>query len=401
MGIDLAVLNGCAGVSCGPELETSRREQVLALESLRCVYKNAVFNRKPAANDPLFAVLYQKFRDTCQKLMVGLPQREAPLHAEKARDMFQRGCPKEALKHLKCALKILPGDESMFADLVETAGNNGAAGLIDSRKFRYQGSFGEAFLSKPVSLLSGEGRDILVCEPTKDIVSVFDSDFRHKGKLPLAFKRPFGVFSGERGLVWICDYGNQRLVAVDSESRSAGEISLKDFAPKGFKHISPGCACMGNGTFYILATASDPHDVKILSFNEDDPAGTFNILNSAGLFRPFSIAWHQEKLVVGTFVPSALYVYDFENDRFENHGVPLVPGELRGLSTLGGDLWTSCTDYICKISSQGGLRFVVDVSKLTGRDGTTAWGLCALERDGETELIAADKRLGCLHRFSM
>lgn len=398
--IDMTTINGCPEITGQPDLEAMRENLTLELEHLRCLHQSSFVGREPDSGDPLFPVLYRKFRETCRKLMINLPKQEAPLYAQKAVSLFNRNRTDEALEHLECALRIQPGDGPALADLKRVRGREEAAALIDSRKIDYLGSFGEGFVSKPSSLAAREGRDILVCEPSKNAVHSFDLEFRHQGRLDIDLNRPINIFKDENETAWVCDYGNGRIVSVGNDSELNKEFVPADFAPRGFEHVRPGCACTHDGWFHILATNDDPHDLKIISFHRDDPADSFKVLNSSGLFRPFSIAWQGGRLVVGTFVPSALYQYDPEADRFRNFQIPIIPGELRGLVASGRDLLAACTDYVCKISSRGRLEMVGEMSRLTGRQGSVAPAICIHKQDKKSELLIADKRLNCIHRFS-
>lgn len=210
------------------------------------------------------------------------------------------------------------GDEVYVADA-----RNGRIQVFNTegRLRRQIGKPGDALgeLGRPMNIAVANGR-LYVAEHWNDRVQVFALDGEplttgRPGKAPGEFRWPGGVAVSESGAIYVADFFNHRIQALDASGRFVrqwGETDEPGIWPGRFRYPTD-VALSPDGTLYV----ADGYNDRVQAFSPDGKhlrmwGGLFG-LNTAG---PFN-GWFSTVTSIAIGPGGNVFVADFYNNRIQ------------------------------------------------------------------------------------
>jgi len=212
-------------------------------------------------------------------------------------------------------------------------------------------------------------------------------------------KKPLGLFKDGENNIWICDFGNSRLLAVDSSSYAAEEIRLKEILDEAFESIHPAFGCFRNNQFYLLLLNDLGQQRRLVFFDR------YNIRNSLNFLPtdPFEVLnvfeFLNNKLYACDYAQCDLFIYDEAKRNFNKIGCHRIPYPFRCFTPLPDGLFLSAGKYILKMRSDKEIVFTANLTKVLGTDRVRPFGLTFFNKGDTSILFISDDSLGCIHRF--
>lgn len=336
-----------------------------------------------------------------------MKERLIPFNLKKGDWLFKEGRIEEALNAWEEVLKVNPDNEYVHSRLLEimdtTQGPKVRAEELHSKyRFKYIGSFGQNILARPFAIVAGDHDDTLfVSDNVGNKIHKFNVHGKYLGPLPVEVNNPRGLFKDTQGYVWICDFGNSRLLAADLSGNVVAEIRMQELLGAKFGSIYPFFGCLEGNQFYLLLVNASLEQRVIASFNRYDLYGSLDILPTNALQRPNFLGFFADRLCVCDCAQCDLFLYDASQRRFKLIGCSGIPYPLRWFVVFTDGFFLSAGRYILKVVSNGQRVFALNLSKLFGIHETLPFDL-EIVRDKKTEaLFVTDYSLACIHKFAI
>ncbi|MBN1843443.1 MAG: hypothetical protein JW883_14320 [Deltaproteobacteria bacterium] len=328
-----------------------------------------------------------------------------PFDLEKGKCLFRQGRVEEALDTWEEVLKVNPDNEYIHSKLLKTmnghhATEKRAEELHSKYQFKYIGSFGHNIARLPFAIIATGHEDILfVSDYFGDKICKFNTKGKYLGAFSLGLKTPMELFKDTEGNIWICDFGNSRLLAVDSNGNVIDKISLKDVLGETYGLIHPGFGCLKKDRFYLISMDSTRQQRRLLSFNRYNPHGSLDILPT-DVFQVLSVfEFLDNQLYVCDLAQRDLFVYNAGQRSFNPIGCQGIPYPLRWFMGSSDGLFLSAGKHLLKVSLNGQKLFTANLTNIFGMHETIPLGLTVLREKRGQVLFVTDYSLACIHKF--
>ena len=375
------------------------------LEDLRIVSDLVGQSEVPGAvGFSMAATTSRALRDLTARLYYDIPVRRANRYRRAGHWFWRRGNHAAALACWEHVLRWHPTDKDILAVLQN---HHSPVEMrlpvreIRARyRFAYQGCFGADKLRNPAYLAHNRLQgDLWVSDFSADRVHRFDLTGVYQGTVPLAVKTPMGLVTADNGNIWICDFGNGRLVATGNQAQCLGELHVQDLADLPTARIGPTLACFRDGELFIVLRERNNEFGRVIHLREAaQPCGA-RPLRSPQIQMPNAIAVAGGQLYVGDHDPSLLFRYASAQNEFRPLAGLYFPPFFRNLTVTAKAMFASAGNTVMKLSHDGRLLFSANLSEVLGQPNATPAGALAVTIDGCEVLLVCDYRLGCIYRF--
>lgn len=205
---------------------------------------------------------------------------------------------------------------------------------------------------------------------------------------------PRGLILDERGDIWVCEWGAQRLRLHD-ESRNAS-ISLAAWG-------NPLAGCVLGDSWHVLVTD------EALSFQSLLVCPSDKVHSDTAPWRPTppppGFAWSLREssdgeLLAVSFPPGLAFAWSEGRERWRPLLHDPLPCPARGAVAKGEHLYLSAGSGLAKLDARGDLVFFADLSFMTGVPRAPS-GMCVVENTAGSQLFLADALGGDVHCFEI
>ncbi|MHA1146359.1 MAG: hypothetical protein ACTSRW_16605 [Candidatus Helarchaeota archaeon] len=330
-----------------------------------------------------------------------------PFNFEKGNWLFSRGRIDEALDSWEEVLRVNPDNEYIHSILLETknihhATKSRAEDLNNKYRFKYMGSFGQDVLKGPFAIVVDNcDGTLFVSDKIKNKIHKFNVQGEHLGHLALEVKNPCGLFKDTESNLWICDFGNSRILAIDSTESAVNELKLQEILGDKAVSICPVFGRSNGDRFYLLLANASFQQKKLVSFNRYNPRDSLDILPTDALQSPNFFGFLDNHLYVSDPAQCDLFTFDAEQGLFTPIGFKGIPYPLRWLADFHDGFFLSAGMHILKVSSNGQIIFSANISSILGMHKTLPSALAIFKEKNTQILFVADYSLACIHMFSI
>jgi len=336
-----------------------------------------------------------------------MKERLIPFNLKKGDWLFKEGRIEEALNAWEEVLKVNPDNEYVHSRLLEimdtTQGPKVRAEELHSKyRFKYIGSFGQNILARPFAIVAGDHDDTLfVSDNVGNKIHKFNVHGKYLGPLPVEVKKPLGLFKDGENNIWICDFGNSRLLAVDSNGNMTDEISLKEILGDSFGSTHPVFGYLSDKRLYLLLLNKSYQQRMLVSFDRYNPYNSLDILPTNVLQTPNFFGFLDNQLYLCDYAQCHLFVYDVGQRFFKRIGYLGIPYPLRRFVGSCDGIFLSAGKHILKVSLNGERFFSANLSEILNTDQATPLGLAFLKHKNSRVLFVTDASLTRIHKFAI
>lgn len=330
-----------------------------------------------------------------------------PFNLEKGKLLFDQGRIDEALDAWEEVLKVNPDNEYVHSKLLEIrdilqSTKIRADELHQKYRFKYIGSFGHNIMKRPFAIVAGDHDDILfISDFEGNKIHKFSVQGKYLGSLSVKVKNPMELFKDTDGNIWICDFGNSRLLAVELDGNVVDEISLIDILGETYGLIHPGFGCLKEHRFYLILMDSTRQQRRLLSFNRYNSHGSPDIFPT-DVFQVLHVfEFLDNQLYVCDLAQSDLFVYNAGQKYFNRIGCQGIPYPLRWFVGSSDGLFLSAGKHLLKVSLKGQKLFTANLTNIFGMHKAIPLGLAFLREKHTQVLFVTDYSLACIHKFAI
>jgi hypothetical protein len=242
---------------------------------------------------------------------------------------------------------------------------------------------------------------VFVSDHFKAGICIFNIRGKHLRSPSLGLRNPIGIFGDTGGDLWICDHGNCRLLAIDSNSSVKDEIRLEDVLGARFGALHPSFGCSKDEMFFLILTDRSVQQKTVVSFRKSNPYNSLSILPLRNSITPVDIKFYRGKLHVGNSHPADLFTYDFRSKGFIRLNKTSFPYKLRGFTGMNDEIFANVGMCIVKVSSDGQEIFTTNMRRILGPTSYLGNGLTTMKQARNHVLLLPDGAQKCIHRFSI
>lgn len=355
---------------------------------------------------PLKVATDKAIHETSNYAFFEMLERLIPFNLEKGNCLFNRGRIEEALDAWEEVLRVNPDNEYIHSKLLEIMNTTQgpkirAEELHRKYHFKYIGSFGHNILKRPIAIVAADYDDTLfVSDNVGNKIHKFNVQGEYLGPLPIEVKNPLGLFKDDENNLWICDFANSRLLAVDSDGNITNEIGLKGIVddPHGLTH--PGFGCSTSDRLYLLLLDESHHQRRLISFNRHHPYDSLDVLPTDVFHVPNVFGFLNNQLYVSDWAQCDLFVYDANQRQFNRIGCQGIPFPFRCFVDSSDGIFLSASRYILKMSANRTKLFTADLNHITSMPQPTPLGLAVLTGQDSRVVFVTDFSKPCIHKFA-
>lgn len=329
-----------------------------------------------------------------------LREKLVPFHLSKSEWCLRQGRAEDALNSLEEALEVAPDMRYHLSKVCESSSQERTGTIADELRkryrFQYEGSFGHRRIKAPFdAVATKDARRLFVTDYIANKVVVF-CDEKYAGDLVGDLKAPMGLCRDDNDSVYICDFGNKRLLIVSSAGIVLDEIGLEGINPKACHPRSVG---LTSGEIFILMSDGEGECREIVCLDRFGAGDHKKHLKVEGLGPMICLRIHDDDLYVGNFAPPLICKYASREGRPVKWLKPNVPGSLRRFTTLEDSLIISTGRHIAKANADGQIQFSFNMARFFGTEKVMARGLEVAEGEGDVRLLVADELQMSIHKF--
>lgn len=335
-----------------------------------------------------------------------MQEKMIPFNLKKGNWLLRQGRIDEALDMWEEGLKINPHNETIHEKLSQLAAKRVlekdlAKVLLDRYRFRYMGSFGNGMLTNPLEILLWEKRnELLVSDSLENRVHRFSTQGQYLGFVPVKVQYPVGLSKDPEQNIWICDFGNRRLVVVDPDCQPVEEIDMTILLGKKAVSQHPLFCHIQDKWLYVLITDEQFGHRNLLSLDRHNRTATETV-STEDMVTPNYLGVIEDELFICDMAQCRVFRGKAPSFHFRSFGPPDIPFPLKRLAVHRSRLYLSAGNTIIKLSSEGNRIFTANIPNILNRTLANPVGLTILEdRDGKT-LFVTDTYLACIHRFDI
>ena len=280
--------------------------------------------------------------------------------------------------------------------------HSGLADLLLKRyKLEFVSSFGHSHIKKPRNLLVLNDRKmILVTDSDGNNVCKFDVNGQYIDDFSFDFKNPQAMFRDDQGNVWICDFGNSRIVATNSLEELIEEIQIREVVGDRLATCHPVHGCMLGPTVYLILKDISQTRANIISFDKTATRTSLHVFPPGKLQAPYFIRLYDNQVYIGETDPAGIYLLDTRENCIREMNQFMLPSPLLGFAKDDDIFFVNAGEYLFKISKDE-LIFVADVRELSGLRSAIHNSVDLWIHDGNRTIFMLDASQFCLHRFEV
>jgi len=336
-----------------------------------------------------------------------MKERLIPFNLKKGDWLFKEGRIEEALNAWEEVLKVNPDNEYVHSRLLQimdtTQGPKVRAEELHSKyRFKYIGSFGQNILARPFAIVAGDHGDTLfVSDNVGNKIHKFNVHGKYLGPLPVEVKKPLGLFKDDENNIWICDFGNSRLLAVDSNGNMTDEISLKEILGDSFGSTHPVFGYLSDKRLYLLLLNKSYQQRMLVSFDRYNTYNSLDIFPTDILQTPNFFRFIDNELYLCDYTQCALFVYNAKRKCVKQIGYQTISHPLRCFINLSNNLFLSAGKHILKVVLNGQSIFTANLPKILHTTQANPYSLAVLKQENIQVLFVMDGSLACIHKFAI
>ena len=273
--------------------------------------------------------------------------------------------------------------------------------LLKRYKLEFTGSFGHGHIKKPRNLLVLNDRKvILVTDSDGNNICKFDVNGQYIDDFSFDLKNPQAMFQDDRGNVWICDFGNGRIVAINSSEELIEEIQMREVVGDTLTTYHPVHGCMLGPMVYLILKDNSQTRANIISFNKTATRTSLHVFPSGKLQAPYFMRLYDNKIYIGETDPAGMYLLDTHKNCIKEMNQFEFPSPLLGFAKGDDILFVNAGEYLFKISKNRSI-FVADIRELSGLRSAIHNSVDFWTQDGNRTIFMLDASQFCLHRFEV
>jgi len=229
----------------------------------------------------------------------------------------------------------------------------------------------------------------------------FNTHGDYLGPLSVKVKGPREFFKDDDNNIWVCDFGNSRLLAVDLNGNVIDAISLKGIWEDTCELVHPGCGCLNGDRFYLILWDDAGRKQRVVSIDRSSPHNSLEILPSDMLQSPVSIQSFEQDLYVGDSKQGIVFTYDFDHKKYIRFSKCKMPNFLRRFVKCHDGVLISSENSILKISPNGREIFIANLERIIPGGLVRLLGISVSEKRDMRILFVIDKFQACIHKFEI
>ncbi|UZP66163.1 hypothetical protein N1030_11060 [Desulfovibrio mangrovi] len=336
---------------------------------------------------------------------MNMPRAMRTAHLAMLQDALESGDVRTADYAVSELLCHAPDDGTVEAACVSVSGEPVLAAVrerLSRYRFRHVATLGSAVGGVPMSVACRPSCGTLyLADSGKNVVRRYTATGAELAPLDCGINKPLCIYSDGQDGVWICDYGNNRLVCLGKDDRieRAVDFSSYDVLKELQGRIRYGCAA-GDRHYLVFAAEKTGGSVwaelrigqAACTLRLHEPAGD---VAPARVFRAggelYFFAWPHAK---------AARIEAATRKRLPSgHGLsyPIV----RGFVAVGTHRFLLSGNTVIKLDAEGELLFSYSLEKELGVLGVSALSMATGKRDGEDVLYISDGITGSVYVFAI
>ncbi len=268
-------------------------------------------------------------------------------------------------------------------------------------KFKYLGSFGNNYLKGPIGLnIFDSNKTIYVSDTDGHKIQKFTLEGDYIGEVPLKLKMPQGLFRSKSNNLWICDFANTRLVAIDIAERQVNEIYLPEIIGEKSCFTKPGqCFVYKNHMYLILTHKGGYGGRQFITFDMEKPYESFKKISWSGLFMPCGMFLKGDYVYISNQHPNKLYRYNLLNKEVVQMNISQIVGLPLRLYISEESIFLNTRRYITKIFLDGKICFHANLEKMFKTKEFDPYSMAIFHNNNDNLFFITDRMKGCIHKF--
>lgn len=304
-------------------------------------------------------------------------------------------------------LKIDPDNEFIHLKLQKpTIGQNNdlknrSKYLTNRYRFKYIRSFGKDIIKKPVYMCASETKNTMfVSDYERHKIHKFTTDGEYLGAIPVNIKKPIGLFLEEENTLWVCDFGNGRLLSTDFNGKVLEEININKLLNETNESMKPSVGCINGDQIYLSLTNEKFKISKVISFNKNSPITSVENISSDNFQLITEMKIINNVLYAANLEPGRLFEFNATQRKFVQLANMRSIGKVFRFTEVNDVLFVSTGKYISKMNSNGELIFSADLEGIVNGSSQLT-GLIVIENKKKKTLFVADNIQNSIHMFSI
>lgn len=311
----------------------------------------------------------------------------------------------EALDAWEEVLKTEPGNDYIHSKLIKIIIDqnndikNRAEYLKDRYRFKYIGSFGNDKITKPVYMCASETKKIMfVSDYESHKIHKFTFDGEYIGRVPVEIETPIGLFLEGENKLWICDFGNSRILCTDFNGKVLEKININQILNKSNESMNPAFGCVKGDRIYLTLLNNSRESRMVISFNKNSPFTFLEKLSIENLPSILEINFINNALFAANYEPGMLFTFNPTQKQFVQFADIQLLGNVKRFIKTDDGLFVICDKQLLKIDSKGKLIYSADLEKIL-KDSSQPTCMAILKR--KKKLFIADYFQNSIHMFSI
>lgn len=340
-----------------------------------------------------------------ENLNITLLENAIPYNIEKGKRLLEQGCVGEAFARFKNVLKVDPENNdvfSIFSKLRNEKKHHEKNKQLQSRyRLEYSGSFGHELLKNPTAIIAAGSDRLIVSDYATDRVHEFTLSGEYVRPLPIDVIKPMGLFL-EDGHLWICDFGNRRLLAVDARGRAIDEIHMEQVVGEHDDNIHPVYGCVEGERFFIILTDRNMGiERNLIAFNKRIRDISLKVVPPGGTTFYTGFGQCENEVYFASRNPLAFFTYKTQEDRVELLKIDFIPEALNVFSKTADACFLCTMGYLIKMTLSGEVLFYAKFTKLLDGREINPTCIASASANRRNVLLVGDYSHPCIHKFSI
>lgn len=392
----------------GAEMQAGLFEQLEQAHMARDILGQAATNDslEQYSDGSLEFLADQAIRKWGKRITIDLRQTRARESLSKGKLLFAQKRYQEALDVLEDVLQIEPDNKEVHSILTELhlhpeVGTKASA-MASVYRFHYQGSFGHKIIGLPVAIEPApDGSRLYVSDHTRNMIHQFSLNGDHLGPIPIDVQNPMGIFVDGRERLWVCDFGNSRLLSLDGQCQIESAYDLKQPLASLSHATHPMYGCWAGDCLYLIVGNVTKDKLHIVQFAPGNLMEIAAILPNAPLAWPCDIRFLQGRLFTASYSPPIIAFYDPGQQQFRQFNHAPLPDKPRRYILVDDNLLVAAGQFIVKVSMRGEAVFTADPAHCANLLAVSAVGVAAMPGKRGKVLFVSDNLHKCIHSFAI
>ena len=338
-------------------------------------------------------------RDTLQKII-------SAYCSDKGGYLSTIGKPNEAFDEWEKILKNDPANPFVDFQLKKMLSAKDNGYKIDHREYKtrylfdYIGSFAAAQVDEPVYMCASEPQQLLfVSDYGGNKIHKYTVAGRYHGEIPVQVKHPIGIFLERENKLWICDFGNRRILCTDFNGNVIEEIKADQIGNRGVDSLSPAFGCIEGTHIYLTLLNKTQKSRMVISFDKKKPISSFEKY-ACNFSSVLEVQSYKNQLILANRFPARLLALNQIKKKLVQFTDLQLSWDIKRFCTIDNDFFYITNTQIIKLNATGELIFCTDIDK-TIQGPSLLTSITGVKNKKQRTLFITDYKQRSIHMFSV